>query len=237
MRRIGNKVQVKKGGIMDKYREIMELFQVANPKGYSMEEVERAAAEAGGMPLELKNFFLTYGKSPELHGLQDELVLPNGSSILLRSDYIIFFNENQGVCHAGVKKSEANLPDPPVYVSTGNITDKSIYWKKSASSVSEFLIAMYGYQASICLPYNTEEFYWISREEKEEVERLFLRRSQQIDNWLYEWNITIFGDNNQGRIALMDNGVDEDIQMQYSANTESEFKRMYGYLENIGEAI
>ena len=62
---------------MDKYIEIMQLFQITNPVGYSEEEVEKAEAEAGGLPLELKNFFLKYGKSPELHGLQDELMLPD----------------------------------------------------------------------------------------------------------------------------------------------------------------
>ncbi len=216
---------------MDKYIEIMQLFQITNPVGYSEEEVEKAEAEAGGLPLELKNFFLKYGKSPELHGLQDELMLPDRFESS-KSDYIIFFNENQGVCQAGVKKSDVSLPDPPVYVSAGGGE-----WKESAASVSEFLIAMYGYQAGICLPFNTEEFYWITPEEKEKIEQIFTKRPEHFHNWLYEWNITVYGDNNEGRIALMENDEEDAIQMQYSANTEREFRRMNGYLDSIGEAI
>lgn len=215
---------------MDKYTEIMQLFQVTNPVGYSVEEVEDAVAEVGELPLELKNFLLKYGKSPELHGLQDELILPSCFESSLESDYIIFFSENQAVCQAGVKKSEACLPDPPVYVSVDGGE-----WKESAPSVSQFLIAMFGYQASICLPFNTEDFYWITPEEKEKIERIFAKRPQHFDYWLYDWNITLYGDNNEGRIALMENG--DEIQMQYSANTESEFQRMNNYLESIGEAI
>ncbi len=216
---------------MDKYTEIMELFQVTSPVGYSVEEVEAAAAEVGveDLPLELKSFFLKYGKSPELQGLQDSLILPDRFESL-ESDYIIFYEENQAVCQAGVKKSEACLPDPPVYVSADGGE-----WKKSSPSVSDFLVAMYGYQASICLPFNTEEFYWITQEEKEKIEKIFTERPQRFDNWLYDWNVTLFGDNNEGRIALMENGGE--IQMQYSANTESEFKRMNSYLESIGEPI
>lgn len=214
---------------MDKYTEIMELFQITDPVGYSEEEVEDAIAEVGELPLELKTFLLKYGKCPELQGLQDELILPDCFESA-ESDYIIFFNENQGVCQAGVKKSEASLPNPPVYVSVDGGE-----WKKSSPSVSDFLIAMYGYQASICLPFNTEEFYWITPEEKEKIEQIFTKRPQYFDNWLYDWNITLFGDNNEGRIALMENG--EEIQMQYSANNESEFKRMNNFLDNIGEAI
>ena len=35
----------------------------------------------------------------------------------------------------------------------------------------------------------------------------------------------------------MENDEEDAIQMQYSANTEREFRRMNGYLDSIGEAI
>ncbi len=217
---------------MSDYEEILELFQVAQPKGHSLEEVEAAEERAGKMPAELRKFFLRFGKSPELRGLQDELVLPDCVHSCLEGEYVIFFVENQGVCMAGVKKSDACIPDPPVYVSVGEGE-----WKKSADSVSEFLKGMYGYQASICLPYNTEEFYWITHEEKELIERKFTKRPEKIKNWLYEWDIIVFGDNNEGRIALMENGGEDVIQMQYAANTEKELQRMREYLESVGEPI
>lgn len=215
---------------MEKYEEISELFGIEEPVGYSAEEIEKAKSAVGGLPFELEQFYLKYGKSPELHGLQDELVFPGQIKALLDSDYIIIFNENQGVCQAGIRKSDVKLPDPPVYTSVDNGD-----WKLSCERVSDFLVAMFGYQASICLEFSPEEFFFITPEEKEKIERLFKKREQSFDNWLYDWNITLYGDSNEGRIALMDNGGD--IQMNYAANTEKEFKRMQKLLKGIGEAI
>lgn len=215
---------------MNKYAEILELFGIENPVGYMPEEVESAKSAVDGLPLELEQFYLYCGKSPELHGLQDELIFPGQFKALLNPDYIIFFNENQGVCQAGIKKSDVNLPDPPVYTSVDNGE-----WKESCQRVSDFLIAMFGYQASICLEFNPEEFFFITPEEKEKIEQLFTKREQYFNNWLYDWNITVYGDNNEGRIAVMDNSGD--IQMNYAANTEEEFSRIRDLLGEIGEPM
>lgn len=213
---------------MDKYEDILKLFKVSSPVGYFEEEVAGAKAEVGALPFELESFYLKYGASGELHGLQDELILPNRYKALLNPEYIIFFNENQGVCQAAVKKSDADIPDPPVYTSVDNGG-----WKLSSPHVSVFLRAMFDYQASICLDFTPEEFYFITPEEKTKIEKLFPRLGG-FDNWLYDQNITVYGENG-GRIALMENGGD--IQMNYAANNEREFERMSGFLDGVGEAI
>lgn len=214
---------------MNKYAEIKELFGIDDPIGYSAEEIEKAKSAVGGLPLELELFCLNYGKSPELHGLQDEFVFPGQYKALLNNDHIIFFNENQGICQAGIKKSDADLPDPPVYV---RVNDGG--WEVCCPHVSDFLIAMFGYQASICLEFSPEEFYFITEEEKEKIERLFKKREQTFV-W-FDFTVTLYGDNNSGRLALIDNGVD-DIQMQYAANTEEEYLRIQELLDGIGEPM
>lgn len=213
-----------------KYDEILRLFQVSEPVGYSPGEMEKAKAAVGAIPEELEEFLLRYGNSSELHGLQDELILPGQYKALLDPDYIIFFNENQGVCQAAVRKADTHIPDPPVYTSCD-----SGEWKLSSPHVSEFLIAMFGYQASICLPFSPEEFYWITPEEKAKIEKMFTKREQIISYWLYDWKITLYGDNDEGRLAIMENGGD--IQMQYAANTENEYERMSELLDGIGEEM
>lgn len=213
---------------MDKYAGILELFGVTEQVGYSAEEIAGVKAEVGALPLELERFYLLCGASPELHGLQDELILPNRYKSHLNPEFIVFFNENQGVCQAAVKKSDAQLPDPPVYTSSENGE-----WKLSAAHISDFLVAMFGYQASICLEFNPEEFYFITSEEKAKIEKLFPRLGS-FDNWLYDWRVTVYGENG-GRVALMENGGD--IQMSFAANNKREFERMSGLLEGIGEAI
>lgn len=213
---------------MNKYEEILRLFQIEEPIGYTPEEIKKAESEAGVMPAELRSFYLEFGASPELHNLQDELILPNRYKAHLNPEYLIFFNENQGVCQAAVRKSDADIPDPPVYTSTDDGG-----WILSAPRVSDFLRAMFGYQASICLEYTPEEFYFITPEEKEKIEQLFPMLGG-FEGWLYEWNVTVYGENG-GRVALMENGGE--IQMNYAANSESEFARMYELLKDIGEAI
>ena len=118
---------------MEKYKSITELFQVETPVGYSKEELEKAKAAVGDLPLELEKFYLYCGNSPELRFLQDELILPGKYPALLDPEYIVFYNENQGVCQAAVKKSEVSLDDPPVYTS---VDDGE--WTLSSPHVSEF---------------------------------------------------------------------------------------------------
>lgn len=212
---------------MDKYDKILKLFGCEKPVGYSVEEVEKAKADVGGMPLELEKFYLYCGNSPELKDLQDELVLPNRYQSFLGLDYIVFFNENQGVCKAAVKKSDIALSDPPVYTNDGDGN-----WTLSSPHVSEFLKVMFDYQASICLEFNPEEFYFIAPEEKAKVESLFPKLGG-FDNWLYDWDITVYGENG-GRIALMEPPGGDDIQMNFAANNEEEFERMIKLLDGIG---
>lgn len=213
---------------MEKYEDILKLFKILSPVGYSAEEIDEVKAEVGALPFELEGFFLKYGASPELHGLQDELILPNRYKALLNSEYIVFFNENQGVCQAAVRKSDADIPDPPVYTS-----DDNCGWKLSSPHFSEFLYVMFGYQASLCLDYSPEEFYWITPEEKAEIEKMFPKLGG-FDNWLYNWNVTVYRSGG-GRVSLMENGGD--IQMSYAANSECEFDRIKELLDGVGEAI
>lgn len=160
--------------------------------------------------------------------MQDDLILPDRFDDFAASDYIIFFNENQSVCQAGVKKSDAALDDPPVYTSVD-----CGEWKLSSEHVSDFLCAMFDYQASICLEFNPEDFFFITYEEKAKVEKLFPKLGG-FDNWLYDWNVTVYGENG-GRIALMENGGD--IQMNIAANNGCEYERIMSLLDGVGEPM
>lgn len=213
---------------MEKYKKILELFKAEKAVGYSYEELSKVKAEVGELPSELEKFYLYCGNTPELHGLQDELILPNRYPALIDPEYIVFFNENQGVCQAAVKKSDTALGDPPVYTSV----DDSV-WTLGSPRFSEFITAMFDYQASICLEYSPEEFYFITPEEKIKIESLF-KKVGKFDKWLYDCDITVYGENG-GRVALMDTGGD--IQMNYAANERQEFERMKKLIKGIGEPI
>ncbi|MCH5209311.1 MAG: hypothetical protein J1F04_10520 [Oscillospiraceae bacterium] len=208
----------------------MELFQVETPVGYTKEEVEKAKAAIGDLPSELEKFYLYCGKSPELQHLQDDLMLPGKYPALLDPDYIVIFNENQGVCQAAVKKSEISLDDPPVYTS---IDDGE--WTLSSPHVSEFLKAMFDYQASIVLDFNPEDFFFVTEEEKAKIESLFPKLGS-FNGWLYTWKVTVYGENGI-RIALMENEDGGDIQMNYAANNQEDFDKVTAMLDGIGEPM
>lgn len=94
---------------------------------------------------------------------------------------------------------------------------------------------MFNYQASICLEFNPEEFYFIAPGEKAKIEQMFPKLGG-FNNWLYDRNITVYGENG-GRIALMEPPGDDDIQMNIAANNEEEFERMIKLLDGIGEPM
>ena len=216
---------------MEKYNSILELFQLKTPTGYTKEEIEKAKAAVGGLPLELEKFYLYCGSSPELQFLQDELILPGKYPALLDPEYIVFYNENQGVCQAAVRKSEVLLGDPPVYTSVDNGE-----WTLSSPHVSEFLKAMYDYQASICLDFNPEDFYFVTEEEKAKIESLFPKLGS-FNGWLYTYKVTVYGENGI-RIALMEDAEDGgDIQMNFAANNQEDYDKVTAMLDGIGEPM
>lgn len=207
---------------------IKELFAVSRPKGYTAEEISAVRKLYGGIPLFLEQFYLELGRSDELLYLQDELILPGKYPVFLDYEYMIFFNENQGVCQAGIAKSDVKMENPPVYVGYDNKN-----WVKTAETLSDFLTAMYGYQASLCLEYSSEAFYWVSDQEIQLIEQSFSKRQEGLSNWL-NFRVDLY-EKGEGRIALMHTGGD--VQMMYAANNEKDFKKIQAVLENIGEII
>ena len=207
---------------------IKELFAVSRPKGYTAEEISAVRKLYGGIPLFLEQFYLELGRSDELLYIQDELMLPGKYPVFLDYEYMIFFNENQGVCQAGIVKSDVKMENPPVYVGYDNKN-----WVKTAETLSDFLTAMYGYQASLCLEYSSEAFYWVSDQEIQLIEQSFSKRQEGLSNWL-NFRVDLY-EKGEGRIALMHTGGD--VQMMYAANNKKDFKEIQAVLENIGEII
>lgn len=209
------------------YREILELFCIEAPVGYTKEEMDQAKKLVGKMPHALTFFYEHYGRSEALQHLQDLLILPGRYTALLDEEYVIFFIENQGVCHAGIKKEECILDDPKVYVQMDQGE-----WELASEHVSEFLVPMFSYQASICLEYSPEEFYFITKEEKKLIEAHYQKRPEAMLSWLRH-KVTMYG-NNKCRISLMEAEDEEELSMVYVANDEEEFIKMQVVFEHIG---
>lgn len=107
-------------------------------------------------------------------------------------------------------------------------------WQLSSPSVSDFLVAMFSYQGSLCLPYSPEEYYYITQEDASYIQETFDKREEQTFKWL-DVDIDIYKTEYQGRISIMSGWCG--MQMTYAAGTEKEFRRMRLLLKGIGEAI
>ena len=155
--------------------------------------------------------------------------MPGRYPVFLNYEYLVFFNENQGVCQAGIALKDLGKEDPPVYTGYDNTV-----WIRTTETLSGFLTAMCGYQGSICLEYSPERFYWISDEEVRVIEKNFSKRQEALQNWL-NFRVDLYGNDINGRIALM--YTEGDIQMIYAANNKKTFEEMKTVLYSIGEVI
>lgn len=214
---------------MENYSEIEELFNITSPAGYTADEINQFKNKVGQLPKELEEFYLKYGKTPQLIANQDYFV---AADKILCNDYIIFFNENQGCCQAGIKKSDAHLDNPPVYV--GDV-DNDDNWVLSCEKLSDFLIIMFGYQASMILPFSTEEIFEITEQEKEKIESLFVRKNSCIMKWCGDIKINVYGNNNHHRISIWD--YFGEYQLIYSADSEEEFEKIENLIGDVGEPL
>ena len=208
---------------------INQLFLITNPKGYSFEEVEKAKALYGRLPSTLEQFYLQLGRSDELIHIQDELILPDRYPAFANYNYLVFFNENQGVCQAGISLEDIKMDDPPVYVGYDNTE-----WNKTSDSLSSFLIAMFGYQASLCLHYSPTEFYWITESDFEVIKQHFAKQPCSLQNWL-NFKVDLYANSPNERLALMNIG--DVLEMIYAANNQQDFVKMQNILKNVGEAM
>ena len=141
---------------------------------------------------------------------------------------LIILNENQGVCQAGIRREDLTQPDPPVYVKTDDND-----WVLSASSTSEFLMAMLGYQASFAMKYSFEEFYWITEMELATIQEKMDKLPYEIHNWIYDLEISLYSNAPDNIVAVTDCGGD--LQILYGANSEEGYAKLMTVMEGIGE--
>ncbi len=214
--------------IMNDYSQIEELFNIKSPVGYTAQEITQFKNAVGELPKELEQFYLKYGKTPQLLANQDYFL---SADEILHKDYIIFFNENQGVCQAGIKKSDAHLDNPPIYV--GDVDSDE--WTLSCEKLSDFLIIMFNYQALFYMQFNTEEFFEITQQELEKIEKLFNKKSPTTITWCGDTKISVYGNNNQHCISIFE--YFGEYQFMYSANNQEEFEKIENLIGDMGEPI
>ena len=88
-----------------------------------------------------------------------------------------------------LKKSDVSLIDPPVYI---NIDDNE--WNLAADKLSDFMVAMYGYQASLCLEFNPEDIFLYQEKNKKDKKNDLQKRPETIKAWIdKDYEIILYG--------------------------------------------
>ena len=211
---------------------IKQLYAVNMLEGYTEEEINLLKRKYGALPAVLEEFYCTAGRTAALFRVQDTWITPEYRekwSWLQESSHFILLNENQGVCRAGIRRSDMILPDPPVYV-TMDDTD----WKLCAPTTSEFLAAALSYEAVFAFDHSFEEIYWLTEEELNVVQSKLDRLPFMLQNWL-DCAITCYNNAPDNLAVVLDFGGE--YQMFYGGATTESFHKLQSVLENIGEPV
>ena len=207
---------------------IKTLFGITNPKGYSAEQIEEAKILCGGLPRFLEQFCLEIGASDELQGLQDTFYLPNRFSRHLTEklyeDYIDFFIENESIYTAAIRKEDVVIENPPVYTNLLGETE----WKKASDTISEFLTAIFAFQAVMCLKHNCEEYYCISPDEVYLLDEHFTKRPEVLDEWFCK---TEFYESRPNSRISLQYASDDWYHILYSAGDKDDFDEIGAFIK------
>ena len=211
---------------------IKQLYAVDTLEGYTEDEINLLKRKYGALPTVLEEFYRTAGRTAALWRVQDTWIVPEHRekwTWLQTSSHYILLNENQGVCQAGIRRSDMILPDPPVYV-TMDDTD----WKLCAPTTSEFLAAALSYEAVFAFDHSFEEIYWLTEEDLHVVQSRLTKLPFMLQNWMVD-TITCYNNALDNLAVVLDFGGE--YQMLYGGATAESFHKLQSVLENIGETI
>lgn len=215
--------------------QIKPLYGVDALQGYTDADIELIRDRFGALPQVLEDYYRAAGRTEAFHNVnQDQWILPEDYGLgecLRQTEYMIIFDENQSVCHAGICKKDLCLPDPPVYS-----TEDGQDWVLCAPTTSGFLAAALAYEAVFYFEYGSEEFYQLTQKDMDLVRSKLTKFPYEMANWIIGIKITLYQSEIDNMVAVMECGED-DFQMIYGAAGEASYNRLQTILDGIGEPI
>ncbi len=216
---------------MDYLEMIKQLYAVDKLHGYEESEINFVKNHFNALPQVVENFWRKAGRTVAIHHVQDYWIEPKGFQELdwLRdSDYLILLNENQGVCRAGIRKTDLDKNDPPVYVNM----DKN-EWTLCTDTTSEFLKAALAYEAVFTFEYGPEDFiFWIEDEELEIIKSKLEEKPFMLHGWM-DMDLSFYSNAPDNIVAIMD--CDGDLQVIYGAASNESYQKLMEVMEGLGE--
>jgi hypothetical protein len=195
--------------VSDAFKEISKLFNIKGQIGFAEADIAEAERKTGTIPDVLRVYYRELGAHEALNRTQDRLLGPR--ELRETDDLIIFYTENQDVCEWGIRKSDWQKPDPPVYRSYDRAE-----WTLEAERLSDFLAAMARFQAVFSYEYSSD-FLFLSPLDARKIRAAFRRKEftgfHYLDAEFFGWHKAI--------LVLLKNG--ESYDLLYSAPGEARF--------------
>ena len=217
---------------MDLSTLIKQLYAVDTLEGYTEDEIILLKEKYGSLPATLEEFYHTAGRTDSLWHVQDIWITPEHRekwAWLQESSHFILLNENQGVCRAGIRRSDMTLSDPPVYVTMDDTA-----WKLCASTTSEFLAAALAYEAVFAFDHCSENIYWLSEEDLSVVQSRLTKLPFVLQNWMVP-TITCYNNAPDNLAVVLDFGGE--YQMLYGGATVESYNKLQSVLIDLGEPV
>ena len=210
---------------------IKQLYGVEELQGYEEKDIALVKKYFNPLPRTVEDFWRRAGRIEAIYHVQDHWIGPEEFrkwDWLKNNDYLILLNENQGCCRAGIRRSDLEEADPPVYVATDNQN-----WTLCAGTVSEFLQAALAYEAVFAFPCSEEDFlFWITKEEQEMIQSKLEKKPYMLHGWV-DMDMSFYSNAPDNMVVIMDCG---DLEVIYGAASEESYKKLMEVMEGIGEA-
>ena len=149
--------------ISQKIKQLYNLDESINSFGY--EEVELTEVEKRlelNLPEKLRAYYLTLGKNTSINNTHNNLFKP--TEIGFSNDmYLMFYEENQSVVSWGIKHTDLELDNPPVWGNYGS--NELPDWQLEANTTELFLLLMAIVNGTLGgLKYNANSFETVKPE-------------------------------------------------------------------------
>jgi len=213
------------------YETIRELFGLNEPDGLPEEQIEIIRKHFGAIPKALENYYRLCGGCANMNASQDFLLTPDrryGYYLLEAFNYpgyCVFYVENQCVSEWAVKTSDLHQENPPVYATN----DGGQTWYPVCEHVSLFLTAQGYLQASFSLPYSSEDFFDMTKEQTAKFADYFHHVGADIH--LYNNDIQFF---RYGRalLVVMESNDAYDF-VWYASDDENNFEQTEKIIDSL----
>jgi hypothetical protein len=155
--------------MMTYFDKIRHLYGIGAQEqlGFEAHEIDQP------LPEMLKEYYLSLGKQEAINYSYNRLLKPGGEIGFSQDDYLVFYEENQGVVFWGIKRADLHLSNPPVY---GNYSGDEMQpdWHLECAATDAFLLLMAVYNGVLGgLAFNANSFETVPRETVEDIQNTY----------------------------------------------------------------